>query len=149
MKYLFYCSFFILSLLITGCNKSESKNESINKSKIDMKPEITSIIASFWTVQDDESFNIRYENIKENKLFWCYDVEELLKIEVLGYIPKASIIYTDNNGKEFEILNNQDIAGNYTIVPLSKYNAITGGIIKISSNNVLIKEFKIEYDGCQ
>lgn len=149
MKSLFYSCFLMVSFLIIGCNKSETKNETTNKSEIEIKPEITNVIASFWRVQNDDSFTIEYENIKENKLFWCYDVEELLKIEILGNIPKASIVYTDNNGKEYELLKNQDIVSNYTIVPLSKYNALNGGIIKISSNNNLIKEFNIEYDGCQ
>ncbi len=141
-------------IFIVGCkNESHQSNNSFSK-----KNEITSVVKCFenlnavdgnWDSGENEDIEkvVELEIVKNDTINWCYDTQHLLKIEILGYVSGATILYQDsNNGGEI-ILNNTTIDGSYSIVPTSS-NSINGGKIIIKSNDKVLKKIIINYEGC-
>ncbi len=151
----------LLSLVfftILSCAENNSKKDSENSTTIS-KSEISNILVYFSTTSPaDGEWNSDYSNetkeevdcrlIKDDKIFWCYDVQELLKIEILGSISNATIDYSTSNGEIKNILTETDINSQFTSVPLEKNDNLSGGKIVIKSNNEILKEIEIQYEGC-
>jgi hypothetical protein len=141
-------------IFIVGC-----KNDSPQNSKTSVKEnEITNVISYFEILNavdgnldsgENEDFKeiLELKIVKNDTLNWCYDTQNLLKIEILGYISDATILYKDSNNAEKIILDHISIDGSYSIVPTS-YNSINGGKIIIKSNDKVLKEIIINYEGC-
>ena len=155
MNKLTLITFITSSLFLFGC-----KNESENlKEKTQKKNEIGNFLSYFEnTIPVDGNYDteedlnntkqiVEIETVKNNKVFWCYDTQNLLKIEILGYVSDATILYKDSNNIEKIILDRTTIDGIYSIVP-SESNGINGGKIIVKSGNEILKEITIEYDGC-
>lgn len=150
--------FSLVFFTFLACTENKSKNESENSTTIS-KSEISNILVYYYTTTPtDGEWNSDYSNetkeevdfrlIKDNKIFWCYDVQELLKIEILGSISNATIDYSTSNGEIKNILTETDINGQFTIVPSEKNDHLSGGKIVIKRNKVVLKEIQIQYEGC-
>lgn len=148
-------AFIISTTLLVGCkNELKESNDANHK-----KNEITNVISYFEnTIATDGSYDseedqnntkevFEFRTIKNNSIFWCYDTQKLLKIEILGYLSNASVVYQNLNNSEIILLKDSNIDGSYSIVP-SESNGINGGKIIIKSGNEILKEITIEYDGC-
>ncbi len=72
----------------------------------------------------------------------------MIKIELLGNISNARIIYIDKNNKETTLLDKANIYGSYLIVPTALNSYLNGGILKIYDGDELLKELTIQYEGC-
>lgn len=155
MNKLTLITFITSTILFFGC-----KNESEHlKDKPLKKNEIVNIISYFEnTIPVDGNYDteedlnntkqiVEIETVKNNKVFWCYDTMNLLKIEILGYVSDATILYKDSNNTEKIILDRTTIDGAYSIVP-SESNGINGGKIIVKSGNEILTEITIKYDGC-
>jgi hypothetical protein len=155
MNKLTLISFITSSIFLFGC-----KNESEHlKDKTQKKNEIVNIISYFETTipvdgnyDMEEDLNntkqiVEIETVKNNKVFWCYDTMNLLKIEILGYVSDATILFKDSNNTEKKLLEHTTIDGAYSIVP-SESNGIIGGKIIVKSGDEILKEITIEYEGC-
>lgn len=137
-------------VFIVGCkNESHQDNNSFSK-----KNEITSVVTYFensnavdgnWDSGENEDFKevVELEIVKNDTINWCYDTQQLLKIEILGYISDATILYKATTNVEEIILDNTTIDGSYSIVSIS-----SGGKIIIKSNDKVMKEIIINYEGC-
>jgi len=89
-----------LSVFFYGCSSDSSttsKSDNITNS-------ISDIVATFssyssvdgeWNEGADEEIqqNVVLRIVENDKLFYCYDSESLLKVEIYGSIYKASIEY--------------------------------------------------------
>jgi hypothetical protein len=145
----------ISTIMIVGC-KSESKQ---NSEEIQKKEEITNVISYFektmpidGSFDSEEDYNstkevVELQTVKNNTINWCYDTQDLLKIEILGYLTNATIIYKNSSDSEILLLNDANIEGSYSIVP-SESNSISGGKIIIKSGDKILKEIVVNYEGC-
>lgn len=141
-------------IFMVGC-----KNDSPQNSKTLVKEnEIKNVISYFKILNavdgnldsaENEDFKeiLELKIVKNDTLNWCYDTQNLLKIEILGYISDATILHKDSNNTEKIILEHISIDGSYSIVPTSS-NSINGGKIIIKSNDKVLKEIIINYEGC-
>jgi PBP1b-binding outer membrane lipoprotein LpoB len=142
-------------MLLIGCkNDSQPNTETPSK-----KNEITNVISYFEkTIAADGSYDseedtnntkevVELKTIKNNTIFWCYDTQNLLKIEILGDVSNAIVVYKNLNNSETTLLNDTNIDGSYSIVP-SESNGLNGGKIIIKSGDKVLKEIVINYEGC-
>lgn len=125
------------------------------------KSEITSILFLFknsipedgeW---DDEQTGygsritnkIEYTEVgNDNKIFYCYDTQTLLKIEILGYLKNASIQFFQNDINEpTNFLKDTDLKDQFVI---SSNNLHSNGKLVIKSGHKIIREVEIQYEGC-
>jgi len=155
MNKLTLLTFITSSIFLFGC-----KNESEHlKNKIQKKNEIVNIISYFENSipvdgnldsSENEDFEevVELKIVKNNTIFWCYDTMNLLKIEILGYVSDAQIVYQSSNDTKTIILDKSTIDGAYSIVPSESNNGMNGGKIIIKSGNEILKEIIINYDGC-
>lgn len=151
----------LLSLVlftILSCAQNNTKKDSENSTNIS-KSEISNILVYYSsTSPSDGEWNSEFSNetiqkvesklVKDNKIFWCYDVQNLLKIEILGNVSNASIDYISANSEIKNIISETDISGQFTIAPSEVNNHLSGGKIVIKSNNEVLKEIQIQYEGC-
>lgn len=150
-----------LGLLLMGCGtetKSEKLTDEVQESESkqeNFNNEISEITATFsrlnasdgeWDNGAEEETNKEADlKIVENdKLFYCYDTQSLLKIEIFGSVYKASIEYIEGEQKTV-IVNDKDIDGSFII--FSEKLGQHGKLI-IKSQNKIIKEIIIEAEGC-
>ena len=143
------------TILIVGC-KSETKQ---NNEEIQKKEEITNVISYFEKTMaidggfdSEEDYNstkevVELQTVKNSTINWCYDTQNLLKIEILGYVTNATIIYKNSSDSEILLLNDSTIEGSYSIVP-SASNGINNGKIIIKSGDKILKEIVVNYEGC-
>lgn len=80
------------------------------------------------------------KKVKNNKIFWCYDVQELTKIEFIGSAENINIYF-----------NNEVIVEKLTFT--TKYNLPiekigTSGVIELRGDGKVLQTLKIEYEGC-
>ncbi len=155
MKKLTLITFITLSIFLFGCENELKKL----KEKPRKKNQIVAVIAYFEnTIATDGSYDteddfnntkeiVEIITVKNDEIFWCYDTQKLLKIEILGTISNAQIVYQSSNYSKIIVLEKQNIDGTYSIVP-SESNGINGGKIIIKSGNIILKEINITYDGC-
>jgi len=151
----------LLSLVfftILSCAENNSKKYSENSNTIS-KSEISNILVYFSsTSPSDGEWNSEFSNetkekvecklVKDDKIFWCYDVQNLLKIEILGNVSNASIDHISANSEIKTIISEIDIRGQFTIAPSEVNDHLSGGKIVIKSNNEVLKEIQIQYEGC-
>jgi hypothetical protein len=159
MKHIFYIC---LLFLITSCSSDvdnpveQNTVEEPNESKSDnFNNEISEITATFSSLNasdgewdngaEEETKNVADLKIVENdKLFYCYDTQSLLKLEIFGSVYKASIEYIEG-GEKTVIVENKDIDGSFII--FSEKLGQHGKLI-IKSQNEILKEITIEAEGC-
>lgn len=151
---------YAFGLLLMGCG-SESKsettsNDTVNESKPDnFTNEISEVIATFSSLnasdgewgngaEEDTEKDANLVPIENDRLSYCYDTQNLLKIEVYGSIYKASIEYVEG-GKKTVIVNDKDIEGSFII--FSEKLGQHGKLI-IKSQGEILKEITIEAEGC-
>jgi hypothetical protein len=150
-----YLIIVITSLIfMVGC-----KNDSLESATTSLKDnEITNVVSYFkkfnavdgnWDSGENEDFKeiIELHTVKNDTINWCYDTQNLLKIEILGYVSDATILYIDSNNAEKIILEHTTINGSYSIVSTSS-NSISAGKIIIKSNDKVLKQIIINYEGC-
>jgi len=142
---------FSLSVLLYGCS---SESNTISKPD-NITNEISEVIATFktagaadgeWDEGYDEEirWSVYLEIVENDKLFYCYDTQSLLKIEIYGSVHKASIEYVDG-GQKTVIIKDKDIEGSIFI--FSEKLGQHGKLI-IKSEDTVLKEISIETDGC-
>ncbi len=158
--------FFVLITIIfitISCSHSSSSKSNVEKTaiKTEIKNEIRGVYGLFKTVYpsdgeyDSESdYNdviekIEYEEFKEDESFYyCYDTQNLIKIEVIANINNARILYKYPLGEMVSLFEGDDINGQFVIIPDSSNNYLNGGTIIIKSADKVLREIIIEYDGC-
>jgi hypothetical protein len=150
-----------LGLLFIGCGsgpKSEKNTDEVQESESkpeNFKNEISEITATFsslnasdgeWDNGAEEETNKKADLkiVDNDKLFYCYDTQSLLKIEIFGSVYKASIEYIEGEQKTV-ILNDKDIDGSFIIFSdkLGQH-----GKLVIKCQNKILKEITIEAEGC-
>lgn len=100
--------------MTTRCNNQKADFESEN-SKMKSKNEITNVLVYFstitpvdgdWDGNFDDNIKETFECklVKDDNIFWCYDVSEMIKIEILGQVLNATIIYRDHSNKKKALL---------------------------------------------
>lgn len=135
MKKIIILSFLTLSII--GCKeKQDSKKNTIN--------EITGAIGFFENENGVEVKSTRDKKI----LYWCYDLERLLKIDLLGKASDVSIDVITVDNKTKNIMENAEIDGSYSITPMQYNSLLTGGKIVVKSGSKVIYELVISYEGC-
>jgi hypothetical protein len=159
MKHIFYI---YLLFLITSCSSdavslveqnteeepNESKSENFNNEISEITATFSSLNASDgeWDNGDEEETQKEayLKAVENDKLFYCYDTQDLLKIEIFGSVYKASIEYIEGEQKTV-IVNDKDIDGSFII--FSEKLGQHGKLI-IKSQNEILKEITIETEGC-
>lgn len=128
----------LLALTAVGCKE---KKQSIKNSS---PSEIVGAIGFFENENGVEVKSTRDKKI----LYWCYDLERLLKIELLGKASDVSIdvITVDNVTKN--IITDGVIDGSFSIAPMQDNGLLTGGRIVVKSGSKVIYELVISYEGC-
>ena len=146
-----------------GCQSdSSSKNIKSNVKENEAKPEdfnnnISDIIATFsslvaadgvWDEGYDEetkksAFLIPVEN---DRLSWCYDTMDPLKLEIYGSIYKATIEII-NEGEVNVLYTDKNIDGSFVIAS-DDFSNIYSGKLVIKSQDEVLAEVIIEQEGC-
>ncbi len=141
---------FAIGLLFLGCgSESKSNPESFTN-------EISDVIATFsntvsadgeWDEGAEEETKPKIDliSVENDKFFYCYDTQSLVKIEVYGSIYSATIEFVQGEEKSV-ILKDKDIDGMFTILP-KMLNGQFGTLI-IKSQDKILKEIVIEVEGC-
>jgi hypothetical protein len=94
-------------------------------------------------------FDGKKKQVEKNNLAYCYDIENLEKIEIVGELsePKISFVaLTSGNKKEVKFIQ---IGNKITIDMTKDDNLCCGGKMTIKNKEVLVTQFSIEYEGCQ
>lgn len=94
-------------------------------------------------------FDGKKKKVEKNNLPYCYDIENLEKIEIVGEIsePKISFVALGSGTKK-EVKFIQ--VGNKITIDMTKDNDLCcGGKMTIKNKEVVITQFSIEYEGCQ
>lgn len=132
----------LIVLLTIGCN---TENKSLKKqTENSTVSEIVNVIGFFNT-----DGQVKMKLIDENKtLNWCYDIEDLLKIDLLGRASNVTIDFTTNNDETINIMTDGEINGSYTITPMTFNSSLMGGKIVVKSKNKVIYSLNIAYEGC-
>lgn len=143
MRILFYA----LGLLLMGCG-SESNPDDFTNEISDIVATFSSINASDgeWDNGDNEETQKKADlkPVEKDRIFYCYDTQDLLRIEVYGSVYKASIEYVEG-GQKTVIANDKDIDGSFIV--FSKKLGQHGKLI-IKSQGKVLKEIVIEAEGC-
>lgn len=159
--------YFILTsiIFIVGSCSQPSSNETDGEKtaiKTEIENEILGVYALFRnTIPLDGEFDsfdygnestfykIEYMEVKEDKaIFYCYDTEYLIKMEVIAYIRNAHILYKSPNGEMISLFEGGDINGQFVIIPNSSNSHLCGGTIIIKSADKVLREIIINYEGC-
>lgn len=140
----------ILATLIS-CKKDEKNIQS--------KPEITAILlhksctepiseikGDYYDYDGEFIQRYRVELVNNDEFFHCYENDKLLKIEIIGNIPNAKIVF-ETETKKSVVLNNVDIIDDYTIHH-SSIDQYASGTLRIFSKDSIIKSIKMNIDGC-
>lgn len=153
-----------IAFSIFSCSQNspvEVQNES-SKDNREIKNEISGVYALFensspsdgeWS--GEQAYNseiiskIEYEEVKENKaIFYCYDTQKLIKIEILGYINNAIVEYKHPTGEKIILLENENINGQFVVCPTPSNTHLNGGNIVVKSDGKILREIVINYEGC-
>lgn len=159
--------YFILSsiiFIVGSCSQPSSSEADGDKIaiKMEIENEILGVYALFRnTLPVDGAFDgfdygnestfdkIEYMEVEEDKaIFYCYDTEHLIKMEVIAYIKDARILYKAPGGDMISLFEGDDINGQFVIIPNSSNRYLNGGTIIIKSADKVLREIIIEYDGC-
>jgi hypothetical protein len=142
---------FSLTFILIGCSSepnTNSKPENFNNG-------INDIIATFsssntsdgeWDegAEEETQEEAYLKVVENNELLYCYDTQNLLKIEIYGSVYKASIEYVEG-GQKTVIVKGKDIEGSFVI--FSEKLGQHGKLI-IKSQDEVLKEISIEAEGC-
>ncbi len=150
--------------MLSSCSQPSSKEtqDQATVASLEIESEISGVYVLFrnslpadgeWSGEQDYNSEIideiEYEEVEDNnEIFYCYDTQYLIKIEILGYVKNANILYKYPLGKTISLLENTDINGQFVISPSSLNSYLNGGKIIIKSKNKVLKEFIILYEGC-
>lgn len=168
-----FCMLISIILLLNSCSQSSSNEnqgqsasgESQNQTPLSgsvIKSEITGVYALFevslpsdgeWSGEQDYNseleYKYEYEEVKENKeLFYCYDTQKLIKLEILGYVKDATVEFTSVSNEKNILLKNGEINGLFVIAPSSALSYLNGGLITVKSGNKILRTIRILYEGC-
>ncbi len=94
-------------------------------------------------------FDGKKKKVEKNNLPYCYDIESLDKIEIVGDLsePKISFVALGFDTKK-DVKFTQ--VGNNITIDMTKDDALCcGGKMTIKNKEVLVSHFNIEYEGCQ
>uniref|UniRef100_UPI00404B4A24 hypothetical protein n=1 Tax=Flavobacterium sp. TaxID=239 RepID=UPI00404B4A24 len=158
--------FFILTSIIfitVSCSQPSSNESDGEKTaiKTESENEILGVYALFrntiasdgeWDSEEDYN-NISqkidyFEVIEDKPIFYCYDTEYLIKLEIIGHIKNASVYYSFPGEEMVCLVSKYDINGQFVIVPNSKNRYLNGGSLIIKAGNEVLREIEIQYDGC-
>ena len=155
---------YLLSIsILISCNQNSSNEPKIqtNEKSSEFKDELLGVYALFQTTSaadgewdSEEDYNNisqkidYYEVIEDKPIFYCYDTEYLIKLEIIGHIKNASVYYSFPGEEMVCLVSKYDINGQFVIVPNSKNRYLNGGSLIIKAGNEVLREIEIQYDGC-
>lgn len=149
----YFCLLFFVILF--GCKQSNNNDnlESLNSA------EITDVLVFYRVVlpsdgsydsqNEDTEEEFHFQTVVDDKFSWCYETQSIFKLEVLGFVPNASIIYKDKREERtINVLKNGIIDGAFSIVPSKLNGNLESGVIEIFSGNKLLKSIDIHHQSC-
>ena len=121
----------ILFIILISLSCSESTNKKIENKQLSEKTttgEIENILVySTVTTAEDGSFDseadynkssedFKIKQVEDDTYYYCYDIEELFKIELLGFMNNGKITFESNTGKLFTLVDQLKFSNNYMMI---------------------------------